>query len=1109
VSEQTGQLVSGCPSDAALERALGNDAATGAAAVRAHLSGCRDCERRARQIRENLAFMKGVLAELGELAAGPAQTPPAGVSLPGYRLIRLIARGGQGAVYEGVQESTKRRVAIKLLEPGDDVTTTGRGRRRIEREAEIAAGLRHPSIVTVYHSAALADGRYALAMEYVDGASIDEWARGIDEEARSLPRDRQREALRTKVRAVAAVCEAVHHAHLNGVIHRDLKPANVLMTRDGLPRVVDFGIARRPGFDDRVTRAGGFAGTLACASPEQVSGDEHAVDARSDIYSLGLMLYGVLTGRQPYDTDGSLTGAISNITTTPPRGLGTVEPGVQPAGSELEAIVAKALAKDRRDRYQSAEALRADLVAWLEGRVVTARSASAWYAFRKLAARHRTAAIVASAFVVVLAAFALAMAWSATRLDVQRGLLADALASSTIQRGRLLGLTGENARAEDLLWPEFLRAGGGAALDDPNLFTASPPDRLAAAWALAEFYSRHPTLLTLPGLGESAHALIAPDGSSVLVVNRDGARRRIGLPGGEPLDVRGPVVETPLAGTIINNDDAEFFISSAREHAVVSLSSDVVQRIPALPAAQTPVASTAERLITSAPEGPVVLRDRATLLPVATIENAHPGVLMARPTVTRDGRWFYTSNGNRVLRLSTEGGQVRATYALPANMWDEAVRPGIRGVRPSPDGTGFAAILLSRVLLFRTEGTDPEAAPIILPHRGPVSDVRFSADGRRVLTWGIERNFRVWDTRTGELIRGFESAYRVWGEGTLSHDGRQVAICDERGTLRLFEVERHGWFTQLDQSRNTVQTVRFSPDGSIFAAASSDGSVRAWRSADRAPLWSAEFAGDPQTALCFSRDGQRVYVGSESGRFNILNASDGSRAAPERLLARANQLHASPDGRLLALTSTDSAIRLIDADTGALAYTLNAHTERPGEAVFSPDGTRLVSIGMDAQVLLWDLATRKPIASAKLPSASRAVAFAPDGRTIAVGSDDWSIRLLDTDTLALRRLISGAKQHVFGLRFHPQGKLLFSACRDNTLQVWDVRSGREVAQLDGHQDLVLSLDLSADGRTMVTSSADRTVGVWDLDYYRRHIKGNAPGWLGRAAVDASGEARAR
>ena len=247
--------------------------------VKRHIAGCAACAEQERLIRENMEFMRGFAGEIGEAALGAARSAPAADVMPGYRLVREIARGGQGIVYEATQTETKRRVAVKMIEPGDK---TGRGRKRIEREAEIAAGLRHPNIVTVYDSAALPDGRYALAMEYIEGVRIDEWAKRVDERA-GEDRDARREAVRKKLRAVVAVCDAVQYAHQNGVIHRDLKPANVLVGEEGVPRVVDFGIARRMAPDETLTRAGAFAGTLAYASPEQVSGTSESVDTRTDI----------------------------------------------------------------------------------------------------------------------------------------------------------------------------------------------------------------------------------------------------------------------------------------------------------------------------------------------------------------------------------------------------------------------------------------------------------------------------------------------------------------------------------------------------------------------------------------------------------------------------------------------------------------------------------------------------------------------------------------------------------------------------------------------------------------------------------------------------------
>lgn len=462
--------------------------------------------------------MRDMLERLGPEALSSAARPlPSPASVPGYQLVRELARGGQGAVYEAVQLDTRRRVALKVIE----TDAPGRSaRRRLEREAELAASLRHPAIVSVYHVQPMSDGRLALAMEYVDGVTLDEWASKMDAEAGpGLAAHRQ--AVRLKVRALAAVCEAVHHAHVNGVIHRDLKPANVLVTPSGAVRVVDFGIARRVSPTTQVTRTGSFAGTLAYASPEQVSGKPDAVDIRTDVYSLGLMLYELLAGRRPYETDGSLTGAVANIVSLTPPPLSRLQPGDQPAGAELEAIVARSLAKDPAERYQSAAALQADLENWLAGRAVEARQHSTVYVLRKLAARHRVGFAAALGLLILLTAFAAAMTWSSRRLAHQRTLLAHALSSSTIERGRSVGRSGENARAEALLWPELLRAGGDPA--DPDLLFHSNPLATQAAWALAELYSRHPSVLHTAALQGGQPVRFEPGDHAVRLLRSDGA----------------------------------------------------------------------------------------------------------------------------------------------------------------------------------------------------------------------------------------------------------------------------------------------------------------------------------------------------------------------------------------------------------------------------------------------------------------------------------------------------------------------------------------------------------------------------------------------------------
>jgi len=307
-----------------------------------------------------------------------------------YRIVGKLGVGGMGVVFEAEQEHPRRRVALKLMRRG---LVGSQALRRFEYEAEVLAWLAHPGIAQVYDAgAAQIDGerRPFFVMELVRGVALDEYIRGA------------RLSIAERVELVARIADAVEHAHQKGVIHRDLKPSNVLVEANGTPRVLDFGVARAVHDGARthslVTAAGELIGTLAYMSPEQVGVDPAQVDVRSDVYSLGVLLFELLSGRRPLELDGlPIHLAAQKITEEEPPRLGSLDRALR---GDLETIASHALEKDRSRRYGSAGEFAADLRRHLGDQPILARPPSASYQIAKFARRNR-ALVVAAATVLV------------------------------------------------------------------------------------------------------------------------------------------------------------------------------------------------------------------------------------------------------------------------------------------------------------------------------------------------------------------------------------------------------------------------------------------------------------------------------------------------------------------------------------------------------------------------------------------------------------------------------------------------------------------------------------------------------------------------------------
>jgi len=388
----------GCPSSADRDLyAAGAADPAQAARLEEHAAACESCrgwlqESRAdERLLEQLRRLPEPRPDAGPTPAAAGPTVPEGASLGQYRIVRRIGEGGMGVVYEAEQKRPRRAVALKVLRPG---FLSDRLLRRFEFEAEVLARLDHPAIARILEAGTFGSGptrQPFFAMELVRGRPLDEWV------------SRENPSIERRLELFRVLCDAVAHAHRRGVIHRDLKPANILITESGTPKVLDFGIARATDSDLQAptleTGLGQIVGTLPYMSPEQVAGDSDRLDVRSDVYSLGVNLYEMLTGERPYDLSGrALAQSLRVIQEATPRAPSSLRAAL---ARDLDTIALKALEKDPERRYGSVQELADDVARFARHEPIAARPPSTIYHLRKFARRNR--ALVGAAIGLLLA----------------------------------------------------------------------------------------------------------------------------------------------------------------------------------------------------------------------------------------------------------------------------------------------------------------------------------------------------------------------------------------------------------------------------------------------------------------------------------------------------------------------------------------------------------------------------------------------------------------------------------------------------------------------------------------------------------------------------------